>query len=414
MRRYIREIDLRFALLNLLFVVITVLTVCFASYSQRQYDVRVAEYSKAAGSLVNQLEFTDHDFYDTNNVFDIPVESYLSMYNQITSCRSFELYEIKHQPIDINYQTEAEHSRFSKILGTSETFESEDGTMYFCADCTQMSQNCFDTYPIRISEGRAFEEDDFVLNPDAPLPVLLGSDFADDFSVGDSFNGCYLDYETEFEVVGFFTSDSYYVVGEYPKYLNRTIIIPFVSVLPEDIDNFRDFAFLQYTSKVTNYIHLREGYSMNDVYQETEKIANSYGLEQFDYYGIMINAKLGSIETDIDMVGFLPGLLRKIACFLFAAFAAVNFELLHSRRRTVAARLICGVKHSTVIWQWLTENLVYTLLALAVATAIGLPPSPSDLMLFAIMPAIALVVSLIVLSQRSINKILTEEAKNVG
>lgn len=414
MIRYIKAIEPRFVLLNLLFVIVTVLTVCFASAAERQYNINVAEYSKIAGSLVNRLEFTDHDFYETDNVFNIPVESYLSMYEQLTSCDSFELYEIKFQPIDVNYTAEDDYSRFSKILGTSEIYETDEDLPCFHADCTQMSQNCFDVYPVSISEGRAFEENDFVLHPGSAIPVLLGSSFMDDFSIGDSFEGSYLDYETAFEVVGFITPESYYVLAGDPVYLNRTIIIPFVSVLPENIDEFRNFALAQYISKITNYIHVREGYSMEDVYKETERIANAYGLEQFEYYGMMIDVKFGSATMDIDTIGFLPGLLRKIACLLFVAFAAVNFKLLHSRRRTYAAKLVCGIRLRTVILQWLTENIVYILLALVLAIAVGLPPTKSDILLFMVMPAIAFVVSLIVLSNRSINRILTEEAKNVG
>lgn len=414
MIRYIKEIRISILLLNLLLVILTVLTVCTSTSAQKQYDKKITEYSKSKGTLINRLEFSDNDFYNTDNVFNISAESYVSMYKQLISCPSFELYEIKYQPIEIYNTNDNMKNFFSEIMGHTESYEKENGKIFQFVDCTQMSENCFEAYPIHIDEGRYFDKYDYILHRDSPIRMLMGYSYKDYYNIGDLFQGNYLGYETEFEIVGFMTQDSYYCVGDDQKYTDRMIIIPFISVPSDEINILKEFTFSQYINKITTYIHVREGYTMDDVRNDTKRITDYYGLEQFEYYGLMIKTEFGSTKIDIDSVRFISTFLRRMLYFIFIAFSTVNFKLFHTRRRTVAAKIICGIRRSTIALQWQIENIIYIIIAVLIAAIMGVTPTKSDLVVFISMQVVSLIVSIIILSGRYINRILTEEEKNVG
>ncbi len=68
----------------------------------------------------------------------------------------------------------------------------------------------FEENDIKIYEGRSLGEEDYYLQKNKPIPILLGHDYSGYFNVGDIISGEYFAEETLFEVVGFVEQNSFF------------------------------------------------------------------------------------------------------------------------------------------------------------------------------------------------------------
>lgn len=107
-----------------------------------------------------------------------------------------------------------------------------DGEPATAAEALQVTDSLFDLFPLQITEGRGFTDDDYDYLGKGRIPVILGAAYKETFSVGDTFEGYYIFERFTFEVIGFSEGRNYFYssVDGRPVPYDRYIIMPFANV----------------------------------------------------------------------------------------------------------------------------------------------------------------------------------------
>ena len=107
-----------------------------------------------------------------------------------------------------------------------------DGEPAVAAEALQAAHRFFELFPVQISEGRAFTDEDYDCLNSRRIPVILGSAYNESFSVGDTFEGYYIMERFVFEVIGLAESGNpfYSSAENRPVLTDRYIIMPFAEV----------------------------------------------------------------------------------------------------------------------------------------------------------------------------------------
>lgn len=123
--------------------------------------------------------------------------------------------------------------------GSDSVQEIEGETMFF-VKAIEVSENFFDDAGITITNGSPLVKEDFKYSGDNTVPVVLGSEYQNYFSVGDKIRGDYLGAEVEFIVKGFIAKQSYYMslINENMISLSRYVVAPAFDYSAEDVEVF--------------------------------------------------------------------------------------------------------------------------------------------------------------------------------
>lgn len=117
----------------------------------------------------------------------------------------------------------------------------------------QVNPNFFKYFDIKLSEGKFFNDDDYIL--DDNIPILMGSDYKDFCLIGESFDLYYMGATLPCTIVGFIEENSYINNGQEIEYLNNQIILPSLE-LKDNYDT--GFALRLYLDKTAGFIQTDE------------------------------------------------------------------------------------------------------------------------------------------------------------
>ena len=128
-----------------------------------------------------------------------------------------------------------------------------EGEPAAAAEAVQVSENFFDLFPVQITEGRGFTDEDYDFLGKGPIPVIMGAAYKESFCVGDRFEGYYILDRFTFEVIGFAESGgAFYSSGDgRPVSFDRYIIMPFASI-SEDSEISRIILLQQICGLITD------------------------------------------------------------------------------------------------------------------------------------------------------------------
>ena len=116
-----------------------------------------------------------------------------------------------------------------------------DGELVTATEAIQVSENFFELFPMKITDGRGFEASDF--EQDNNIPVILGNGYRDAFQIGDTFEGYYVCERKIFTVIGFADTDSAFYLPAHNCMESYAyfIIMPFTTIRE---DSYSDRAVL--------------------------------------------------------------------------------------------------------------------------------------------------------------------------
>ena len=185
-------------------------------------------------------------------------------------------------PCMVNYGTE--------FAGES-AYEIE-GEPAVAAEAVQVTENFFDLFPVQITEGRRFTEEDYDFLGKGTIPVIMGAAYIGSFSLGDRFEGYYLCDRFTFEIIGFAESGSaFYSSGDRrPVSYDRYIIMPFASV-SEDSEIGRIILLQQFCGLIT------DGNGRDDALERVNEYLADSGLGDWIGQFYIMDT---SLKTDIE------------------------------------------------------------------------------------------------------------------
>ena len=128
-----------------------------------------------------------------------------------------------------------------------------EGEPAVAAEAVQVTESFFDLFPLQITEGHGFTNDDYDYLGKGRIPVILGAAYKETFSIGDTFEGYYIFDRFTFEVTGFAESGyTFYSSSDRrPVSYDRYIIMPFASIT-EDSEISRIILLQQICGLITD------------------------------------------------------------------------------------------------------------------------------------------------------------------
>lgn len=182
------------------------------------YSIRDSLLSKAPGE-VNTEENTPKFRKFLNLILESEYFEYLMMYDQPVYVDN---YRGKFNNVDL-------YEYRKDISDATQDIKDNNGVVRksTCVNAFWIGDNVIDYFGLRLGDGRQFAEDDFVLkNPDDPISVILGANYAEDYKVGDEIFISFVFAERPAKVVGLLEEGSNIYYGSRFRNLDNYLIMP--------------------------------------------------------------------------------------------------------------------------------------------------------------------------------------------
>lgn len=163
----------------------------------------VSKFSKFIGNksyywISDDIEEDDFSLYMENQNGEY--EKLKSFHEELKNEKSWTFLSANKQFISINSNDIPEKFLFQYEQGCP--LENEDKSKKD-VKCLHVSQNLFSEFGITVSDGREFKTEDFVHKNGECVPIILGNEYKNIFSIGQVLNGEYLFEDFKFEIIGF-------------------------------------------------------------------------------------------------------------------------------------------------------------------------------------------------------------------
>ena len=130
-------------------------------------------------------------------------------------------------------------------------------------------------YDLSLSEGSEFEDIDYILT-EKKLPLILGSEFKDYYSLGDEIPLVYFFEEWTGVVKGFLEEDEV-IKQDWNEYLlNKTILVPSFREVSEELGI--DLQKRLYYAQLEGYVLLEDKSDYSKASKEIKKLSQKYNL----------------------------------------------------------------------------------------------------------------------------------------
>ncbi|MBQ4627731.1 MAG: hypothetical protein IJB44_01500, partial [Clostridia bacterium] len=241
-----------------------------------------------------------------------------------------------------------------------------------------IDQNFIDIFDLTLDSGRLFTEEEFHELDPTCVPVLMGSDYKDYFSIGDTFEGTLFLKGTPmtFKVIGFITNGQLFMrPGDSTPYsFNNHIILPHITkTVPEWLDFYeinqeyvgvKPLMWTMYTNglgttgMLTRYFLVEIGKEkeftirMNEIFDEVEDTG------YFELYG----RPASSIQV-ADNVDEKNALLTTLVLIMsFFAVASIIFSAINNASNNMKAYAIhslVGATRIQIVLYSVIETFIY-------------------------------------------------------
>lgn len=192
--------------------------------------------------------FVTFSIQHESNPLDKDIQKFIDLYEELINNQSdnYEYYEL--------YLQYLENDKEDGVFFSYETEEFTDACPVI--NCLQTSENVLEDFHITVREGRLFEKDDYLYGGNGEIPILMGSDYADLYQIGDSFQWNYLFEEYTFKVIGFLEKDSSIELAERNVILDTYIVMP--AFMTEENVAESNGLKIHYANKTSGIIQFRE------------------------------------------------------------------------------------------------------------------------------------------------------------
>lgn len=237
-----------------------------------------------------------------------------------------------------------------KTEGRSEFYEEKDGTEYTLSVITE---HYFDIFGFEVSKGRLFQNTEYGKDLSDNPPVVLGSDFENDYNIGD----LYLD---KYEVVGILKSGmkTTFLKGDKSSIISADddVFIPVMSIESMKAQGIDYPTSLIYADDKSDLAAINDYAAENGM--------NTYNFISADETRQLID--LVSAKADISLI-----VISSIIIIL-AVFSMIQSTLLYVRKniRELLIHMICGASQSDILLRISAEVLIINLVGVVVSSLI--------------------------------------------
>lgn len=265
----------------------------------------------------------------------------------------FEYFMMYRQPVYIDdyrgkFNNVENYEHKADISAATQDIEDKDGNVRASTKVKAfwIGDNVIDYFDFRLSAGRAFAEDDFILKPDAPISVILGANYAEEYAVDDELFISFVFAERPAKVVGFLEEGTNIYHRNSFRNLDTYVIMPIFindNYEGEEIYNFN----VNYFYMLRTWGTVATKLSIQDINEILNRYSEEAGFECHDAYIVAEDATVEKINFDhgIEVVSFLVSVIAMVAIVvacLFILICTANRMKKNQRYYAVLALNGCG------------------------------------------------------------------------
>ena len=245
------------------------------------------------------------------------LDDFLSVYNSLNYTDKSTYYELYLQPLNV-FEPEKFYNYMDETLSDTEQ-----------ALCMQISENVLHDFNISLLNGRFLAGDDFVLEKDENIPVLMGFSYESIYEIGDIFEAYYLYDLYKFKVVGFLNEDCDIARSNGIIQLDKYIIMPSIifNYTPHTTDGYASQK-IHYANKTSGKLKLvPEDYI--EVYETIESELKNTPVGEYSIYSS--NSAMTEkifLGMDLPTLNIMLGIVSISLVIVFA----FSFALYYFRR----------------------------------------------------------------------------------
>lgn len=332
------------------------------TYEEKQYysilDNFVGENQKEISGedgIVKLKKF--HELLQNSEYFD-----YYMMYNQIVYVENYEGKDTNIYGYESNMDLS---SRKKEIMSDSGEVKSYTELKGFW-----IGDNVIDDFNVKVSKGTGFTSDDFILTKDEPISVILGAEYADEYSVGDTMYVNFIFAEREARVAGILErGTNLYCNGKYVN-LDRYVIMPiFLNDDYEGQEVYRLGAADFYTLRNSGTIATK--LSKSDIQDIITEYSREAGFKTGYYVVEHDDTEKKTFGLGIINVRFLIMLIAIIVTSIIAILLAILYQdKINKNKRYYAVLMLNGSNKKQIYSIILCEFVILLLSAYVLGSLI--------------------------------------------
>ncbi len=294
------------------------------------------------------------------------IEKLQNFYKLLNESEHFEYCLEYKQPIYIADYRGGEKNIYGYEQGTIQkpAYDEADGEIrpYTCVKALWIGDNIMEKFNLNLQEGRGFSKSDFYVTVEGKTAVILGSEYADNYTVGDVVYIDYVFYKRKAVVVGILEEGSNVIYDNTFLNLDRYVLVPFV-----ENDTDRE-AFIFSMSPIHIYFLRTSGIiesklAPSDVQQILTKYSQDVGLgdgyyitEANDTVVVSMSASIADIYTVIYFIGVMILILSSV---MYSIYMFIRFR---KEKRYYAIMVVNGCGRSQ-LFQMMMIEVVFLQLA---------------------------------------------------
>ncbi|MBO0422583.1 hypothetical protein [Enterococcus plantarum] len=156
----------------------------------------------------------------------------------------------------------------------------------FDAKCFQVSKKFFDHYKLETENDALFPWDDINID-NHTLPILLGSNYKNSYSVGETIKGSFYLKPFDFKIIGFLKENtSVFYKNDLNKYLDDYIIIPYPEKLSNVSDENKEFVGILYFAMLNGDVIINQNKGLDYLTKQLSNIAKETGFYDYTLLGV--------------------------------------------------------------------------------------------------------------------------------
>ncbi len=322
------------------------------------------DYYILGDNFYNEIEVR---FLLKNNWFDI-----LEQFNKkLHEAEVFKYLEMRPQPLSLQNYNGREENLYMYESGSSGLYKGVGKDSYSAVKSYWLGSEVFDHFKLKISEGRYFTNEEYVIDDIEYIAVILGDNYKGAYIIGDEFLIDDVIYTGIAKVVGFLEKGASVNNSSRLVSLDRYIILPmfYCDELPEHREEGRSYKFLYY-EKNNGIIYSK--ISPNDIQDIIHIMCQDLDINGAYFVCGATNQQVATFGISINNISnFIKYFAIGTNLFSGVVFSLYIYMKIRSCGRYYAILLINGFTKADILWMILHEVLFILILVGGIGTLSG-------------------------------------------
>jgi putative ABC transport system permease protein len=291
-------------------------------------------------------------------------------YNELNASSTVSLVSAFAQPVvvaDFRGGDEFDARSDSEYASPGEYVDATSGRAVRDVRSVQMNQKAFEFAGLSLSSGTVPDWATIDYSS-GTIPVVLGSDYAGVYALGDVLEGQYYSGNFSLQVAGFLAADSsMYYKSDINFFLDDYVLLPYPAELTTPTHKDLFFTGILAFAMVNSDVAASKSLSSDDVIAHLASVASDSGFHDYalinvPQYLTQFSLTRALLLDNAQLVGMLQALLALVIVFVIAAVSAFIFR---RRAPALSVRWITGTNDSA-LWGSLASMVLFEWVLVAV------------------------------------------------